>query len=126
MPDVGGVETYVDDVPEQRARQSEAVADRHAADAIDKQLEADLRVSLNMDGWPINLVFSIRVEDVNDDYVFAPSYPEYDADQVFYYEYGDGASFDGNHTLQKWVTRHSEDLARMGAIERALETGEFV
>jgi hypothetical protein len=137
MPDGGAVETHVIDVPgssfypdqqrmrEQRDQQSEALADRHRLQSIDRQLEADLRVSLNMDSWPINLVFDIRIEDANGDYAYAPAYPEYDADQIFYYEYGDGSSFDGNHTLQKWMNRHRDDLERLGSIMRALETGVF-
>ena len=139
MPDIGGgVETHVDDVPgssflrdqeamrEQRARQSEALSDRHQLESIDRQLEADLRISLNMDSWPINLIFDIRIEDVNGDFTYAPSYPEYDADQIFFHEYGDGSSSDGSHTLHKWTTRHQDDLIRLGQITRALETGEFV
>lgn len=137
MPDIGGVETRVNGVPgssflrdqeaarEQRAQQSEALADRHQLQSLDRQLEADLRVSLNMDNWPVNLIFDIRLEDANGDYNFAPAYPEYDADDVFYYEYGDGSSFDGMHTLHKWMSRHRDDLDRLTSIMRALETGVF-
>jgi hypothetical protein len=115
---------YQDEQRRARDAQASALAERHSQQALDLQLEADLRTSLNMDGWPAHLVFAIRIADVDGDYNYRPSYPQNYQDEIYLIEYGDSES-EGVHTLHRWMNRHERDLAHLGQINRFLATGAF-
>lgn len=115
---------FQDEQRKAREAQAFAIAERHSQQALDLQLEADLRTSLNMDGWPSHLIFAIRIEDVDGDYHYAPSYPKNYQDEIYLIEYGD-AQRDGAHTLHKWMNRQKRALDQLSQIRRFMETGEY-